>query len=73
MNCQCSIGAKAPFLFFKILEIAPYIYFKFSSTLENDVYKMLKEYSAKSDIPITKILDKAVVAYIRSQDKPPKP
>lgn len=42
---------------------------RFSSTLENDVYKMLKEYSAKSDIPITKILDKAVLMYIRSQDK----
>lgn len=42
---------------------------RFSSTLENDVYKMLKDYSAKSDIPITKILDKAVLMYIRSQDK----
>lgn len=46
---------------------------RFSSTLENDVYRMLKEYSAKSDIPITKILDKAIVAYIRNQDKPSKP
>jgi hypothetical protein len=45
---------------------------RISSTLDNDIYKMLKEYSAKSDIPITKILDKAVSAYIRSQVKSPK-
>lgn len=42
---------------------------RISSTLDNDIYKMLKDYSAKSDIPITKILDKAVLMYIRSQDK----
>lgn len=45
---------------------------RISSTLDNDIYKMLKEYSAKSNIPITKILDKAVATYIRSQGKPPK-
>lgn len=45
---------------------------RISSTLDNDVYKMLKDYSAKSDIAITKILDKAIAAYIRGQGKPPK-
>lgn len=45
---------------------------RFSSTLDNDVYKMLKEYSTKSHISITKILDMAVLSYIRNQDKPPK-
>ena len=35
----------------------------------NDVYKMLKEYSSKTDVPITKIFDKAITAYIESATK----
>lgn len=37
---------------------------RISSTLNNEIYKRLKEYSDKSDIPITKILDKAVAMYL---------
>lgn len=37
---------------------------RISSTLNNEIYKRLKEYSDKSDIPITKILDKAVEMYL---------
>ena len=39
---------------------------RISSTLNNEIYKRLKEYSDKSDIPITKILDKAVAMYLDS-------
>ena len=42
---------------------------RFSSTLDNVIYKRLKEYSDKSDIPITKILDKAVIMYLDSTEK----
>lgn len=42
---------------------------RISSTLDNDIYRRLKEYSDKSDIPITKILDKAVVMYLDSTKK----
>lgn len=39
---------------------------RISSTLDNDIYRRLKEYSEKTDIPITKILDKAVIMYLDS-------
>lgn len=41
---------------------------RISTTLENDIYRRLKEYSDKSSVPITKILDKAVVMYLDSVD-----
>lgn len=39
---------------------------RFSSTLDNDIYRRLKKYVDKSDIPMTKILDKAVTMYLNS-------
>lgn len=37
---------------------------QFTSTLRNDLYEKLHEYSKKTDIPLTKILDKAVEEYL---------
>lgn len=37
---------------------------RFSSTLDNEIYKRLKNYSDKSDIPITKILDRSISMYL---------
>lgn len=37
-----------------------------STTIRNEIYKELKEYSDKTSIPITRILDKAVVMYLDS-------
>lgn len=37
---------------------------RISTTFDNEVYKRLKEYSDKTSIPITKILDKAVMMYL---------
>lgn len=42
---------------------------RISSTLDNDIYKKLKECSDKTSVPITKILDKAVLMYIESVKK----
>ena len=42
---------------------------RISSTLDNGVYKKLKEYSNKTSVPISKILDKAVLMYIESVRK----
>ena len=39
---------------------------RISTTIENDIYRRLKEYSDKSSIPITKILDKSIVMYLDS-------
>lgn len=39
---------------------------RISTTLDNDIYKRLKEYSDKTDIPITKIFDKAIAMYLDS-------
>lgn len=39
---------------------------RISSTLDNDIYKRLREHSNKSDIPITKILDRSVDMYLKS-------
>lgn len=42
---------------------------RFSTTLDNEIYKQLKEYSSKTDIPLTKIMDKAVTMYLQSANK----
>lgn len=42
---------------------------RFSTTLDNEIYKQLKEYSSKTDIPLTKIMDKAVTMYLQSVNK----
>lgn len=38
---------------------------RFSSTLDNDVYRRLKEYVEKTGVPMSKVLDKAVETYLR--------
>lgn len=40
---------------------------RISSTLDNEIYKKLKDYSDQSGIPITKILDRAVTMYVDAQ------
>ena len=42
---------------------------RFSTTLDNEIYKQLKEYSSKTDSPLTKIMDKAVTMYLQSVNK----
>lgn len=37
-----------------------------SVTLENEICERLKEYSDKTSVPITRILDKAVAMYLDS-------
>ena len=42
---------------------------RFSSTLSPEVDKALKEYSQKTMIPISKILDSAIMEYICQNSK----
>ena len=42
---------------------------RFSSTLSPEVDKALKEYSQKTMIPISKILDAAITEFISKSDK----
>lgn len=42
---------------------------RFSSTLSPEVDKALKEYSQKTMIPISKILDMAIVEFINKERK----
>jgi len=42
---------------------------RFSTTLDNEIYRKLKEYSGKTDVPITKVMDKAIAMYLQSVDK----
>lgn len=42
---------------------------RFSSTLPPEVDKMLKDYSKESMIPISKILETAIVEYIEKNKK----
>lgn len=39
---------------------------RISTTLDNSIYQRLKEYSSSSDVPITKIFDRAITAYLDS-------
>lgn len=39
---------------------------RISSTLDNEIYKQLKNYSNESDISITKILDRSIKMYLKS-------
>lgn len=45
----------------KISSRKPYVTY-----LDNKVYDMLKKYSSETNIPISKILDKAIMAYLES-------
>lgn len=38
----------------------------YATYLDNKVYDMLKKYSSETSIPISKILDKAIIAYLES-------
>lgn len=42
---------------------------RISSTLDKEIYEKLKVYSNKTDIPITRILDRAIVLYLESVEK----
>lgn len=42
---------------------------RFSTTLDKETVKLLKDYSEKSMIPISKILDMAILSYINTQNK----
>lgn len=39
---------------------------RISSTLDNQIYKQLKDYTAKSDMQISKVLDRSVSMYLKS-------
>lgn len=40
-----------------------------STAVDNEIYKKLKEYSDKTSIPISKIIDKALEMYLETVDK----
>ena len=42
---------------------------RFSSTVDKKVLKQLKDYSNKTSIPISKILDKALTEYLKDSAK----
>lgn len=35
-----------------------------STAIDNDLYRRLKEYSEKTSIPISKLIDKAIAMYL---------
>lgn len=37
-----------------------------SAAVDNELYKRLKEYSEKTSIPISKLIDKAIAMYLDS-------
>lgn len=37
-----------------------------STAVDNELYKRLKEYSGKTSIPISKLIDKAIAMYLDS-------
>lgn len=39
---------------------------QYTSTMKTELYQSLQEYSFKSDIPISKIIDRAVEEYLRN-------
>lgn len=41
---------------------------RFSTTLDKETLKRLKEYSEKTMVPITKIIDAAIMEYIKKRD-----
>ena len=42
---------------------------RISSTLDKEIYQKLKEYANETDIPVTRILDRAIVLYLESVEK----
>lgn len=45
---------------------------RISTTLDNSVLQKLKEYSFSSGVPITRIFDRAIVAYLESMSNSQK-
>lgn len=45
---------------------------RFSSTIEPTIYKNLQDYSEKSSVPISKIIDKAISLYLESVNFKPE-
>lgn len=41
---------------------------QFTSTLRNDLYEKLREYSKATGIPLTKLLDKALEEYLNKKE-----
>lgn len=37
-----------------------------STAIDNELYKRLKEYSEKTSIPLSKLLDKAIAMYLET-------
>lgn len=42
---------------------------KFSTSVKRDLYARLKEYSKKTSIPVSKLLDKAIAMFLETVDK----
>lgn len=42
---------------------------QFTSTLRNDLHDLIREYSDKTGVPLTKILDKAIEEYLKKGKK----
>ena len=42
---------------------------RISTTFEIEIYERLQEYSKKTSIPISRILDKAAIMYLESVEK----
>jgi predicted DNA-binding protein len=40
---------------------------QFSSTLRNDLYESLQQLSKKTDVPLSKLLDRAVEAFLKNR------
>lgn len=40
-----------------------------STAIDNDIWKRLKEYSEKTSIPVSKLLDKAISMFLESVDE----
>jgi len=38
---------------------------QFTSTMRNDLYEKIREYSDKTDIPLSKIIDNAIDEYLK--------
>ncbi|MCI1763629.1 ribbon-helix-helix domain-containing protein [Heyndrickxia oleronia] len=42
---------------------------RFSSTIKKELYEALQKHSEKTDVPITKLLDRAVEQFLSKQEK----
>ena len=42
---------------------------QFSSTLKNEIFKKLRDYSNETGVPMTRVLDSAVSSYLEGWEK----